>query len=150
MCHRTQLNPYHSFSFRCTLDPKKSYIWLYGCGPDRGGDGQSPGIRRKSWHHCLASYLLDYEGYLHVDGYEAYEKTDAKLVGCWAHARRKFIEAKQSQPKGKQGKDGKIQWAITWFQKLYRIKQEINPKQSAISEAAKDLAITEGVQSLVR
>ena len=113
---------------------KKSYIWLYGCGPDRGGNAQSPGIvlfdyqggsRRQ---HCPASYLSDYGGYLHVDGYEAYEKTNAKLVGCWAHARRKFVEAEQSQPKGKQVKGGKIQWAINWFQKLYRIEQGIKGK----------------------
>ncbi|MGL1194467.1 IS66 family transposase [Vibrio parahaemolyticus] len=116
---------------------KKSYIWLYGCGRDRGGDAQSPGIvlfdyqNGSRGHHCPASYLSDYGGYLHVDGYEAYEKTEAKLVGCWAHARRKFIEAEQSQPKGKQGKGGKIQWAITWFQKLYRIEQEIKDKPEA-------------------
>lgn len=79
-------------------------------------------------HQCPKSYLSEYSGYLQVDGYEAYEKTDAKLVGCWAHARRKFIEAEQSQPKGKQGKGGKIQWAITWFQKLYRVEQEIKEK----------------------
>ncbi len=113
---------------------KKSYIWLYGCGPDRGGDAQSPSIvlfdyqDERRGHHCPASYLSDYGCYLHVDGYEVYEKTDAKLVGCWAHARRKFIEAEQSQPKGKQGKGGKTQWAITWFQKLYRIQQEIKDK----------------------
>ncbi|WP_079857712.1 IS66 family transposase [Vibrio parahaemolyticus] len=116
---------------------KKSYIWLYGCGRYRGGDAQSPGIVLFDYqdgsrgHHCPASYLSDYGGYLHVDGYEAYEKTEAKLVGCWAHARRKFIEAEQSQPKGKQGKGGKIQLAITWFQKLYRIEQEIKDKPEA-------------------
>ncbi|WP_227739640.1 IS66 family transposase [Vibrio sagamiensis] len=113
---------------------KKSYIWLYGCGPDRGGDAQSPGIvlfdyqGESRGHHCPASYLSDYDGYLHVDGYEAYEKTNAKLVGCWAHARRKFVEAEQSQPKGKQVKGGKIQSAINWFQKLYRIEQGIKGK----------------------
>ena len=115
-------------------EKKKSYIWLYGCGPDRGGNAQSPGIVLFDYqdgsrgHHCPTSYLSDYGGYLHVDGYEAYEKTEAKLVGCWAHARRKFIEAEQSQPKGKPGKGGRIQWAITWFQKLYRIEEEIKDK----------------------
>ena len=91
---------------------KKSYIWLYGCGSDRGGNAQSPGIvlfdyqEGSRGHHCPESYLSNYTGYLHVDGYKAYEKTEAKLVGCWAHARRQFIEAEQSQPKGKQGKGG--------------------------------------------
>ncbi|MFA0098606.1 transposase, partial [Vibrio splendidus] len=37
---------------------KKSYIWLYGCGPDRGGNAQSPGIvlfdyqEGSRGHHC--------------------------------------------------------------------------------------------------
>lgn len=43
-------------------------------------------------------------GYLQVDGYQAYAQTKATLVGCWAHARRKFIEAKQVQGKNKSGK----------------------------------------------
>jgi transposase len=113
---------------------KKSYIWLYGCGPDRGGNAQSPGIvlfdyqNGSRGHHCPQSYLSDYTGYLQVDGYKAYEKTDATLVGCWAHARRKFIEAEQSLPKGKQGKGSKIQWAVSWFQKLYRVEQALKDK----------------------
>ncbi|WP_102483217.1 IS66 family transposase [Vibrio splendidus] len=113
---------------------KKSYIWLYGCGPDRGGNAKSPGIvlfdyqEGSRGHHCPEWYLSNYTGYLHVDGYKAYEKTEAKLVGCWAHARRKFIEAEQSQPKGKQGKGGKIQWAVSWFQKLYRVEQALKDK----------------------
>ncbi|KAA8675615.1 IS66 family transposase [Vibrio gigantis] len=113
---------------------KKSYIWLYGCGPDRGGNAKSPGIvlfdyqEGSRGHHCPEWYLSNYTGYLHVDGYKAYEKTEAKLVGCWAHARRKFIEAEQSQPKGKQGKGGKIQWAVNWFQKLYRVEQALKDK----------------------
>ncbi|MFA0077739.1 IS66 family transposase [Vibrio artabrorum] len=113
---------------------KKSYIWLYGCGPDRGGNAKSPGIvlfdyqEGSRGHHCPEWYLSNYTGYLHVDGYKAYEKTEAKLVGCWAHARRKFIEAEQSQPKGKQGKGGKTQWAVNWFQKLYRVEQALKDK----------------------
>ena len=113
---------------------KKSYIWLYGCGPDRDGNAQAPGIvlfdyqEGSRGHHCPQAYLSNYTGYLHVDGYKAYEKTEAKLVGCWAHARRKFIEAEQSQPKGKQGKGGKIQWAVSWFQKLYRVEQALKDK----------------------
>ncbi|MEZ8724708.1 transposase, partial [Vibrio pomeroyi] len=58
---------------------KKSYIWLYGCGPDRGGSAKSSGIalfdyqKGSRGHHCSESYLSNYTGYLHVDGYKAYE-----------------------------------------------------------------------------
>ncbi len=43
--------------------------------------------------------LQGFTGYLQVDGYAGYEKTTATLVGVWAHARRKFIEAQTAQPK---------------------------------------------------
>jgi len=42
--------------------------------------------------------LATYEGYLQTDGYVVYDKIakarNITLVGCWAHARRKFFEAK--------------------------------------------------------
>jgi len=57
-----------------------------------------------------------------VDGYIGYEQTEAILVGCFAHARRKFIEAKQAQIKGK---TGKADWAISHIGKLYRVEGEI-------------------------
>jgi hypothetical protein len=44
--------------------------------------------------------LIDLQGYLQIEGYEAYEKFDEvagiTLVGCLAHARRKFFEASVS------------------------------------------------------
>lgn len=116
-------------------DPKKkSYIWIYGCGQDKGGSIESPSIVLFDYqdgsrgHHCPTSYLSDYNGYLHVDGYQAYEKTAAILVGCLAHARRKFVEAEQSQPKGKLNIGSKIQWALSWFQKIYCIERKIKNK----------------------
>lgn len=43
------------------------------------------------------SLLRDYRGAIQSDGYEVYEKftgLDGKtMLGCWAHARRKFVEA---------------------------------------------------------
>jgi len=42
-------------------------------------------------------YLQGYSGYLQVDGYVGYEQSQATLVGCWAHARLKFKEAKTAQ-----------------------------------------------------
>lgn len=41
--------------------------------------------------------LKDYQGYLQTDGYAAYDQFDGvpgiRVLNCWAHARRKFIEA---------------------------------------------------------
>ena len=63
---------------------------------------------------------------LMTDGYEWYQKAcddyTIKRLGCWAHARRKFIEAKNIQPKGK---TGKADQALAWIQKLYLIEKQI-------------------------
>ncbi|MDH5232880.1 MAG: IS66 family transposase [Gammaproteobacteria bacterium] len=61
-----------------------------------------------------------------VDGYVGYAKACSTYsitrLGCWAHARRKFVEAKQVQPKGK---TGKADQALAFIQKLYAIEKQI-------------------------
>jgi len=44
------------------------------------------------------AFLKSYKGYLHTDGYAAYHSLpeDIIIVGCWAHARRKFTDALKS------------------------------------------------------
>lgn len=68
--------------------------------------------------------LADFNGALMVDGYEGYSAvcTTNQLtrLGCWAHARRKFIDAQRQQPKGKVGKSDQ---ALAFIQKLYRYEQ---------------------------
>ena len=40
------------------------------------------------------NFLGAYSGYVVCDGYDGYNKlTEAIRCGCWAHARRKFVEA---------------------------------------------------------
>ena len=63
---------------------------------------------------------------LMVDGYEWYQKAcdnyGIKRLGCWAHARRKFMDAKKIQPKGK---TGKADQALAFIQKLYLIEKQV-------------------------
>ena len=73
--------------------------------------------------------LENYEGALMVDGYEGYSpvcvENQLTRLGCWAHARRKFMSAKQQQAKGK---IGKADVALSHIQTLYRIEREIKDK----------------------
>lgn len=90
-------------------DKVKSYMWLYCTGSDSPNSSDMPNIVLYDYQagragQCAVDYLQGFNGYLQVDGYVGYEKTLATLVGCWAHARRKFMEAKTAQPKGKSGK----------------------------------------------
>ncbi|MBU2885501.1 IS66 family transposase [Gilvimarinus agarilyticus] len=61
-----------------------------------------------------------------VDGYEGYEKAckDYRItrLGCWAHARRKLMDAKTVQ---KKGKAGKADQGLAFIQKLYALEKSI-------------------------
>jgi len=81
----------------------KSYMWLYRTGRDDG-----PPIvlyeyqpSRKAEH--AEKFLEGFSGYLHADGYQGYHKLpeNIRVVGCWAHARRKFDEALNALPPDK-------------------------------------------------
>ena len=127
-------------------DKSISYMWVYCCGADSPGDGP-PNIVLFDYQqgsragHCPQQFLQGYDGYMQTDGYEAYAQAQATLVGCMAHARRKFDEAAKAMPKGK---TGKAQWAINHIQKLYRIEtlHKDNPpeqRHAARAQQAKPL-----------
>jgi len=110
------------------------YMWLYCTGTD--SPDKSSAIANIVLYDyqasragaCPVNYLEGYNGYLQVDGYQGYEQTQATLAGCMAHARRKFIEAKKAQPKGK---TGKADMALSLIQKLYGIESKLKEKSPA-------------------
>ncbi|MBB1303847.1 IS66 family transposase [Pseudoalteromonas sp. SR44-8] len=107
-------------------DKATSYMWLYCCGDDKPGKGTN--IVLFDYHNsragqCAVDFLDGYDGYMHVDGYKAYEQTNATLVACLAHMRRKFIEAK-----GNNKKTVKADVALNLIRKLYGIEQAIKDK----------------------
>lgn len=79
---------------------RKGYFWVFH---RPGGDVYF------EWHtsrasDCLDDMLRDYKGFVQSDaypGYTCYAKTndDITLIGCWAHARRKFDEALKESPR---------------------------------------------------
>jgi transposase len=112
-------------------------MWLYCTGTDSPEtaliDANIPNIVLYDYNisragKCAVDYLRGYQGYLQVDGYVGYEQSQATLVGCWAHARRKFTEAKTAQGKKP---SGKADWALNHIQKLYRIETLIKDKTIA-------------------
>ena len=71
--------------------------------------------------------LLDgYRGYLMTDDYAGYNAVAAQegieRLGCWAHARRKFVDAQKVQPKGK---TGRADMALNLINKLYGIERDL-------------------------
>lgn len=104
----------------------QSYMWLYGTGRDvRDAEDSTPHLVLYDYQdsrsgRCPAEFLAGFTGWLQVDGYAGYHSTEAKLVGCMAHARRKFEEAQRAQP---DAKVGKAVWALSHIQKLYRVEK---------------------------
>ena len=113
-------------------DKAQCYMWIYCTGTDsptiESRNGEKPNIVLFDYQPsraaaCPMDYLQGYNGYLQVDGYAAYERTQATLVGCWAHARRKFKEADIA--KKSKNSVSRAAWAINHIQKLYRIEKQI-------------------------
>ena len=106
-----------------------SYMWQYRTS----GDTEKPIVLyeyqpgRGAKHP--KEFLAGYKGYLHTDGYAGYHDLgeDITVVGCWAHARRKFDEAVKSLPKGKV-KGSSASQGLTYCNLLFGIEQEIADK----------------------
>jgi transposase len=127
-------------------DKSQCYMWVYCTGTDSPPDQDEqadvpdkppPNIVLYDYQtsrsgQCVRDYLQGYSGYLQVDGYVGYDRTGATLVGCFAHARRKFVEAQKVQAKGK---SGKADWAISHIGKLYRIEAEFKAKSPEQKQA---------------
>ncbi len=116
----------------------KSFMWVF-----RGGPPDRPAIEYR-YHPTRAAqvakdYLESYQGIVQTDGYPGYDFLDHQSgvvhAGCWAHARRKFVEVTQATS-GKQGsgsrKAGSADVALATIQKLYVIEKsarELTPEQ---------------------
>ena len=77
-----------------------SYMWLYRTSGDADMPivlyDYQPDRRAKR----PAEFLKGFKGYLHTDGYSGYHglPDGIVIIGCWAHARRKFDEALTGLP----------------------------------------------------
>jgi hypothetical protein len=72
------------------------------------------------------AFLSGYKGYLHVDGYAAYHALPKEIVivGCFAHARRKFDEAlKVMSEKDRAG--SKAERGLQYCNALFAIERDI-------------------------
>ena len=102
----------------------KSYMWLYRTS----GDTDRPIVLyeyqpdRKGEHP--KKFLTEFRGYVHTDGYSVYHDLPESItvVGCWAHARRKFDEAMKSLPKGK-AKNSSAAQGLAYCNLLFKIEE---------------------------
>ena len=69
---------------------------------------------------------------LQCDGYSAYEAYQKKaenieLIGCWAHVRRKFYEARTYKP-------GISNWILKHIQNLYAVESKLKKRRAGPAE----------------
>jgi len=103
----------------------QGWLWVY-----RGSGGETVfDFRPTRARDGPREFLADYEGYLQRDGYQGYGNLSPRIVGvgCWAHARRKFHDAKGSSPP-------EAGHALALIGKLYAIER--NAKELAPQERA--------------
>lgn len=76
--------------------------------------------------------LQDYAGYLMSDAYAGYaqfnQSKDIIRLGCWAHVRRRFVDAVKVQPKGKRGRANE---AVELIAQLYRVERDTKETSDA-------------------
>ena len=110
----------------------QSYMWLYRTSGDsvpivlyeytQGRSGDYP-----------KEFLKGFKGYLHTDGYGGYHKltnpksetpADIILVGCWAHARRKYTDALKAISPKEQLTATNIQQGLSYCNTLFHVERE--------------------------
>ncbi len=107
----------------------KSFMWVF-----LGGSPGQPVVDYQ--YHPTRSgtipseVLRDYSGFIQTDGYEGYTELGSQPgvmhVGCWAHARRKFFEAKEVSPT-----KGSADAALASIDALFKIEQTLRQQDLA-------------------
>jgi len=106
-----------------------SYMWV--C---RGGPPEKPALLyhySPSRSGTVARELLqDFQGVVQSDGYKGYDFLDSASGidhgGCWAHARRKFMDAQKGR--GKTKKAGSVEVALNYIKKIYAVENQAKRK----------------------
>ena len=102
----------------------KSQMWVQRGGPP--GKPVTVFEYDPSRAQAVPLRLLEgWKGYLMADGLESYGAISfsegVTRLGCWAHARRRFVDASKVLPAGKRGRAHE---ALDWIGKLYAIEKD--------------------------
>ncbi|MBK7974389.1 MAG: transposase [Deltaproteobacteria bacterium] len=99
--------------------------------PPEGFEAQSPlGVPRRRWAvydhaeldegRARCRFLAERRGWLVADGFagfdQVFERPEVRAAGCWAHARRYFVEALESGRR-------RASLALRWMQALFAVER---------------------------
>jgi hypothetical protein len=136
------------------LDPdlpgaaRQGYLWTYS----RPGSDVIFEWNPSRARAVAEEFLKSFAGLLQTDGYSAYESLAASrnglvLVGCWAHARRKFVEAL--------AEDRRVAWVVRQLGQLYQLEQRLRnaragPAWRAAARAADARPVLRRLEHMLR
>lgn len=97
--------------------PPEAPVYLFHYAPSRAGQ-------------VVRDFLQDYRGYVQTDGYAGYDFLDSfkhiHHVGCFAHARRPFIEASRIVPRENGEKKMSLaDQGVEFIGKLYAVEKKL-------------------------
>jgi transposase len=122
--------PYQVLNEPGKRNTSKSYMWVF-----KGGQEDCPALlyqyhRTRSGEAAL-KFLGDYKGYIQSDAFVGYEYLSTKKgithVGCWAHARRYFVDVIKAKKKNRSKKiqpKSLADEAVEFIGRLYQIEKE--------------------------
>ena len=98
----------------CNPACSKKYIVLYDYRQTGGGKN-------------AVAFLGNYDGYVVCDGYDGYNRlTQAKRCGCFAHVRRKFVEALPTDRS--LWSSSAADQGVRWCDRLFALEREYDGK----------------------
>jgi len=137
------------------LDPTRDstrtgYFWAYISPGDHGYTVYD--YRDSRSQDGPAEFLKDFRGYLQTDAYASYEavvlKSGGRIipVGCWAHARREFFDARLNQPR-------EVHHVLGLIAQLYDIEDEIrllSPDERLAARQQRSVPILDRLEPFLR
>jgi len=106
----------------------QAYLWQYG---QPGGETVFE-FQLGRGREGPRKFLGEWEGVLQTDGYQAYDDVGGEKlvhVGCWAHARRKFVDAVKVNPK-----DAEAVKMVTRMDALFLVDRHARQQQLSVEE----------------
>jgi transposase len=126
--------PYQVLNEPGRSNTSKSYMWVF-----KGGSENSPALLYQ--YHPTRSgdvalnFLGDYQGYVQSDAFAGYEHLSDKKgithVGCWAHARRYFVDVIKAKKKNRSKRiqpKSLADEALLFIGQLYQIEKDAKIK----------------------
>lgn len=103
----------------------KSYMWLFRASGEAKHQIVLYDYQPDRKYKHPEEFLRGFSGYLHTDGYEGYRRLPENItvVGCWAHVRRKFVDALKILPEEKQPSSNAAK-GVAYCDKLFWLERQ--------------------------